>query len=203
VEGTSIREFSSIALVLRIIERAEEIWDNGLFRQALFVVEMAADEAIRFFEVNANPETVNHLRERLAIIERSCTYLSQNFPWPALVEPARSCVMSIQTILTDGRTFLAENLTSELESLTAPQVEFSNLLIAQLGCEESDPIQLKAIVQECGMTIDDSWRSATSRLVSGYLAEISARLPSTVSSLNKPRNARGIAGAAFWRQRKH
>lgn len=177
VDETPVKKFSTIALVYRSLERAEEVWNSGLFCQSHFVADIAMEEAIRFLEVDDNPEAKNFIQERLTIIERSCSYLS-HLPWPELVEPVKNCTLAIQTILSGGRILLAEDLTSELESIAAPQVEFSNLLITQAS-EESAPIQFKDIIDKWNIKKDDLWRPATCKIVSNYLAEIFAQLPTT------------------------
>jgi len=191
--SSAAQSFRAHEAVRRLLAAARQLYDNGEPRQSRFVATTCKLEVERLLRIQeAGESEMQAMRMRVANLRGLQDALAQ-VPFRNEDGPIAAGISRAEFLMSEGHMLLAQCMLDELETAVAPQAAFLEELTRQLGppgLKNKEP--MLCLLEECGISLQDTWESATNRLLERALARLEAKvnaLSKIVSEQAKDLNA--------------
>lgn len=171
------QSFIAYKIACRLLAAARQLYDNNEMRQSRFVASICQLEVERLLRVQeADESEMQAIRLRVENLRALQGALAQ-VPFKNEDGSILAAISRADLLMSEGHMLLAQCTLDELETAVAPRAAFLEELIRQLG-----PSSLKnkgpmlCLLEECGISAQDTWESATGRLLEHALARLEAKL---------------------------
>ena len=167
----------TIESITRLLAKSEELFALNEARPARFVALMCSHEADNLLSIREpTSDVLTALRTQIQQLLTFAEDLSR-LPWRPESLPIVSFVSQIERFIADGRVLLAERLLDDLELLLGPAVGFVAELARELGpIGRVETAFISNLLKRRGIDADDSWESATERLLEGSFGSATAKI---------------------------
>ncbi|MBZ5494582.1 MAG: hypothetical protein LAO76_26960 [Acidobacteriia bacterium] len=171
------QSFMAYETARRLLAAARQLYDKGELRPSRFVAGMCQLEVERLLRIQEADEGEMRARRMQIANLRALQDALAQLPFRNEDDLITTTVSRAELLMAEGHMLLAKCTLDELEPAVAPRAAFLEELTRQLG-----PSSLKnkgpmlCLLEECGISAQDTWESATGRLLEHALARLEAKL---------------------------
>ncbi|HEY6249197.1 MAG TPA: hypothetical protein VI685_04510 [Candidatus Angelobacter sp.] len=172
-------------IVRRLLMKSQNLLDRGDLRQSRFVASMCLHECQKLLRVNEpGAEEVQALRTQIAGIRTVQGTLS-HIPFREGDTSIFAGLATVERLVAEGRLILAKCMLDDLKVAMRSRTGFLSEVARQLGKSWLNSKNVLSLLQHSGITAQDSWESATDRLLEHALSRLEVKVRELASTVRQ------------------